>query len=100
MLMRESDRALGVRLPTKLVQHGPIVYYAIDAYAPWAYNFPMIIIETSVFTKLISQLMDDDQYRELQELLIENRRSGISFRVRVDSAISVGNLPDEVSGVV
>jgi len=32
----------------------------------------MIIIETTVFTKLIGQLMDDDRYRELQALLIEN----------------------------
>ena len=30
----------------------------------------MIIIETTVFTKLIGQLMDDDRYRELQALLI------------------------------
>lgn len=36
----------------------------------------MIIIETTVFTKLISQLMDDDQYRELQEVLIENPEIG------------------------
>lgn len=36
----------------------------------------MIIIETTVFTKLIDQLMDDDQYRELQELLIENPEFG------------------------
>ncbi len=32
----------------------------------------MIIIETTVFTRLIDQLMNDDQYRELQEWLIEN----------------------------
>ena len=36
----------------------------------------MIIIETTVFTKLIGQLMDDDHYRELQELLIENPEIG------------------------
>ena len=36
----------------------------------------MIIVETTVFTKLISQLMDDDQYRELQGLLIEYPESG------------------------
>ena len=36
----------------------------------------MIIIETTVFTKLIGQLMDDEQYRELQELLIENPELG------------------------
>ena len=36
----------------------------------------MIIVETTVFTKLINQLMDDDQYRELQEVLIENPEIG------------------------
>ena len=36
----------------------------------------MIIVETTVFTKLISQLMDDDHYRELQALLIENPEIG------------------------
>jgi len=36
----------------------------------------MIIIETTVFTKLIGQLMDDDRYRELQALLIENPEIG------------------------
>mgnify|MGYP001819815378 CR=1 FL=1 len=32
----------------------------------------MIIIETTVFTRLVGQLMQDDRYRELQEHLIEN----------------------------
>ena len=36
----------------------------------------MIIVETTVFTKFIGQLMDDDHYRELQELLIENPEIG------------------------
>ncbi|MCG7867365.1 MAG: type II toxin-antitoxin system RelE/ParE family toxin [Candidatus Thiodiazotropha taylori] len=30
----------------------------------------MIIIETSVFTKLIKELLEDDEYRELQEALV------------------------------
>ena len=36
----------------------------------------MIIVETTVFTRLITQLMHDDQYRELQERLIENPEIG------------------------
>ena len=36
----------------------------------------MIIVETTVFTKLIGQLMDDDHDRELQALLIENPEIG------------------------
>ncbi len=30
----------------------------------------MVIVETSVFTKLIQELMDDDHYKELQEALV------------------------------
>ena len=36
----------------------------------------MIIIETTVFTELIGHLMDDDQYREPQVLLVENPEIG------------------------
>jgi hypothetical protein len=36
----------------------------------------VIIVETTVFTRLIAQLMHDDQYRELQEHLIENPEIG------------------------
>ena len=36
----------------------------------------MIVIETIVFTRLIGQLMNDDQYRELQERLVENPAIG------------------------
>tara|TARA_R110002072_G_scaffold283828_1_gene447480 strand:- start:18459 stop:18611 length:153 start_codon:yes stop_codon:yes gene_type:complete len=41
-----------------------------------AYYFFMVIIETSVFTKLITQLMSDDQYRELQEALVNRPELG------------------------
>jgi hypothetical protein len=30
----------------------------------------MVIVETSIFTKLIQELMSDDQYKELQEALV------------------------------
>jgi len=36
----------------------------------------MIIVETSVFTRRINELMPDDQYRELQEALTENPEIG------------------------
>lgn len=36
----------------------------------------MLIIETTIFTKLIARLMDDDNYRELQEVLIGNPETG------------------------
>ena len=36
----------------------------------------MLIIETTIFTRLITRLMDDDQYRELQEVLIGSPETG------------------------
>ena len=36
----------------------------------------MLIIETTIFTKLIVRLMDDDNYRELQDVLIGNPEAG------------------------
>ena len=36
----------------------------------------MLIIETTIFTKLITRLIDDDHYRELQEVLIGNSEAG------------------------
>tara|TARA_B100001778_G_C18268147_1_gene485341 strand:- start:336 stop:656 length:321 start_codon:yes stop_codon:yes gene_type:complete len=30
----------------------------------------MVIVETSIFTRLIKELMSDDEYRELQEALV------------------------------
>jgi len=41
-----------------------------------AYNTRMVIIETSVFTRLIRELMDDDNYRELQEALVQQPDAG------------------------
>lgn len=35
-----------------------------------AYNERMVIIETSIFTRLIQNLLSDDEYRQLQEALI------------------------------
>ena len=43
---------------------------------PLAYNVQMVIIETTVFTRLIRKLMDDDNYTELQETLIQKPNAG------------------------
>ena len=43
---------------------------------PLAYNIRMVIIETSVFTRLIRELMSDDNYRELQDALIQKPDAG------------------------
>lgn len=37
----------------------------------------MIIIETSVFTRRIKELMDDDEYKELQEALVNRPEMGV-----------------------
>ncbi|MBL1142954.1 MAG: type II toxin-antitoxin system RelE/ParE family toxin [Proteobacteria bacterium] len=36
----------------------------------------MIIIETMVFTRVIQKLMDDETYRELQEVLVQKPDAG------------------------
>ncbi len=36
----------------------------------------MVFIETSIFTRLVCQLMEDEQYQELQSVLIENPQAG------------------------
>ena len=41
-----------------------------------AYNSCMVIIETSVFSRLIQELMSDEGYRALQEVLITRPKSG------------------------
>ena len=42
----------------------------------WRIISAMIIIETSVFSRLIQELMSDDEYRPLQEALITRPESG------------------------
>lgn len=41
-----------------------------------AYTKSMVIIETSIFTKLIKELMADDEYAELQEALVQRPDMG------------------------
>ena len=36
----------------------------------------VVFIETSIFTRLVSQLLEDEQYRELQSALIDNPQAG------------------------
>jgi len=36
----------------------------------------MVVVETSVFTRLVCQLMEDEQYRKLQLVLIDNPKAG------------------------
>jgi hypothetical protein len=44
------------------------------AYILGKYN--MVIIETSVFTRRITELLSDDEYRELQATLVERPKAG------------------------
>ena len=41
-----------------------------------AYTSRMIFLETTVFTRRIKELVDDDQYRELQLRLLANPEAG------------------------
>jgi hypothetical protein len=40
------------------------------------HHVPVIFIETHVFTRLITELVDDDAYAELQKLLADNPEAG------------------------
>ena len=40
------------------------------------YNVNMIFIETSLFTKIISTYLNDDEYAALQSFLVENPEAG------------------------
>lgn len=40
----------------------------------------MVIVETSVFTRLIRNLMGEDEYRELQNMLVANPEVGKVIR--------------------
>lgn len=40
------------------------------------YNIIMVIIETSIFTKKITSLLNDEEYRSLQNLLLETPSIG------------------------
>ena len=44
------------------------------AYILGKYN--MVIIETSIFTRRITELLSDDEYRELQATLVERPKAG------------------------
>lgn len=42
----------------------------------WRILAAMVIIETSVFTRCIGELLDDDEYAELQTALVERPEAG------------------------
>lgn len=45
-------------------------------YANGAYDNIMLFIETSIFTQEIKKLLPDDEYRQLQELLLLRPKAG------------------------
>ena len=50
--------------------------YAIDAYTPMAYSRRMIFIETPVFTRQMTALVDDDDYADFQRELAKDPEAG------------------------
>lgn len=48
----------------------------LDKYANGVYYNSMEFIETSIFTRLITSLLPDDEYRLLQTELVENPEKG------------------------
>lgn len=47
-----------------------------DLYTPMTYSHFMEFIETPIFTRLVLELLPDDEYRELQFMLADNPSCG------------------------
>jgi hypothetical protein len=50
--------------------------YAIDVRTPAAYKQPVVLIETSVFTRLVIKTLSDEDYGTLQQWLVDNPDAG------------------------
>jgi hypothetical protein len=50
--------------------------YVIDVYTPMTYIYPMIFVETSVFTRQIQELASDDEFAAFQIELANNPEAG------------------------
>ena len=50
--------------------------YAIDLYTVFSYTLNREIAETSIFTKEITHILTDDEYKELQNFLVAQPQSG------------------------
>ena len=48
----------------------------LDRITPMAYYLSMEFVETPIFTKLISELISDEEYSAFQKYLCENPESG------------------------
>lgn len=59
-------------------------------------------IETRLFTRLVQEYLDDDEYAELQKVLMENPETGDGSQARVACVNFAGAHPDEgnVVGIV
>jgi len=57
----------------------------------------MVIIETSIFTRIIRELMEDDHYREFQEALIQQPDAGDLIPGSGGYAKSAGRWPAKAS---
>lgn len=80
---RKMDTRNGV---TRLwLSSGDIFCLLFDIYTPLAYSIgiqkifllPMVIIETSVFTRQVQKLLNDEEYQELQLALAEGPDLGV-----------------------
>jgi hypothetical protein len=54
----------------------PATESRIDRYANGVYHVPMEFIETPTFTRLVTELLTDDEYRQMQNVLVEDPERG------------------------
>ncbi len=70
----QSPLASVVALRTRVLP--PVAHAKLDSGAPMAYIWFMIIIETPIFTKLVAGILQDDEYRLLQQALVDSPDAG------------------------
>jgi len=52
------------------------IFLLLDNYAPMAYIQEMVFIETSIFTKEVKRLIKDDEYKQLQSVILLRPEAG------------------------
>ena len=68
-------------VPAKFLAGGGNAFLIpLDGYTQIAYNMLMIFIETSIFTKRITESVSDEDYHKLQVLLAEHPDAGDLIR--------------------
>ena len=67
---------LKIRLLTLNIQQSETSQYVIDAYKSLTYYACMIFVESPVFTRQVAELLNDEEYSDLQQFLVSQPDAG------------------------